>query len=285
MLGRLFSKLGIFSTIQTMKYSNQYTIRNIEIDPEYRIKPYHLCSYAQDTVASLFADIGCASYDLQREGQSWILTGMYTEFGTRLPAWRSAVKVEVWVRKIRGLQYLFDFQVSPVDGEAGEGEGEDADRALDHILSVNQREIFARGTSSWSIIDENARKLARRRDIADSMEILPEEACPDIQLRRIEKYDGPETTFSQTVHNYDIDFNGHLNSIRYIGGALEAIPLEYRRGRALKSLHIKYSHEAVTGDHITCSCHHLEGTNAFYHRLFNQREEDLAFMNTVWSEG
>ena len=33
---------------------------------------------------------------------------------------------------------------------------------------------------------------------------------------------------SQTVHSYDIDFNGHLNSIRYIAGALEAVPGEIK---------------------------------------------------------
>jgi len=282
-----------------MKYANTYTVRNIEIDPFYRIKPYHLCSYAQDTVASWLADIGCASYDLQREGQSWILTGMYTDFSSELPVWRSDVQVSIWVRKIRGLQFLIDFEVTGgqaigrTDGHPGGQTSADPDgdasggaggrgSTEDNLAFTSKDTLFARGTSSWSVIDESERRLIRRPDIAEKIEIVPVEACPGVQLRKILKHDGPSTTFSQTVHNYDIDFNGHLNSIRYIGGALEAIPLEYRRERVLKNIHIKYSHEAVAGDRLTCSCHTSAEGDHFYHRLFNQRGLDVAFMNTEW---
>ena len=243
-----------------MKYTNQYKIRSIEMDSEYRVKSYHLVSYAQDAIASYLADSGIAAYDLQRVKQSWILSGIYTEFAEELPRWRITINTDIWVRKAKGVQYFIDFQVS----------------------SEDRTVIYAKGTTSWSVFDETERKLARRQDITDKMEVHPEEACPGIQLRKILPYTGDENILSQTVHSYDIDFNGHLNSIRYIAGALEAIPSETRRQKHLSMVHIKYIKEAMLGDTITCSCFQNPGEGEFYHKLYNQQGEDVAVMNSSW---
>ena len=266
-----------------MKYTNTYTVRTIEMDPEYRIKAYHLCSYAQDTVASWLADMNYASYDLQQQNQSWILTGMYSNFTLDRPIWRTNLNVSIWARKIGGIQYFIDFEISGPQNE-GFYNGNSQKNTSGKEKPSPTPKVFARGTSSWSIIDEESRRPVRRPDIADHITEVNESACPEVQLRKITAYDGPATTFSQRVHNYDIDFNGHLNSVRYIGGALEAIPLEFRNTHGITSLHIKYNKEAVTGDQLTCSCYPNEGHNAFYHHLYNQRTEDAAFMNTTWEK-
>jgi len=266
-----------------MKYTNTYTVRTIEMDPEYRIKPYHLCSYAQDTVASWLADMNYASYDLQKQNQSWILTGMYSNFTLDRPKWRTNLNVSIWARKIRGIQFFIDFEISGLQNKDSYNINSQKGTAARSTASATPK-VFARGTSSWSIIDEESRRPVRRPDIAERITEVNESACPEVQLRRITAYEGPATTFSQRVHNYDIDFNGHLNSVRYMAGALEAIPVEFRTNHGITSLHIKYNREAVTGDHLTCSCHPNDEHNAFYHHLYNQRAEDAAFMNTTWEK-
>ncbi len=243
-----------------MKYSNRYTIRSIEMDTEYRVKSYHLISFAQDAVACYLADSGIAAYDLQRVNQSWILSGIYTDFAKELPRWRTTIITDIWVRKAKGVQYLIDFQIS----------------------SEDKTVIYANGTTSWSVFDEIERKLARRQDITDKMKVHPEEACPGIQLRKILPYAGDENTLSQTVHSYDIDFNGHLNSIRYIAGALEAVAADTREQKTLSMIHIKYIREAILGDNITCSCYRNPEGGDVYHRLYNQDGEDVAEMNSLW---
>ena len=243
-----------------MKYTLDYKVRTIEIDPEYRIKPYHLCSYAQDAVAAWLADLGYASYDLKRDGQTWILTGMYTGYSRELPFWRDELTVSIWARAIRSFQFFIDFSIYGKDGAP-----------------------FAEGTSSWTVMDEESRRPVKRADIAEVLPIHEQKACPEVALRKITPYDGPVTEFARTVHSYDIDFNGHLNNVRYIGGALEAIPLTYRKAHSLRSVHIKYMQEAFEGDHITCRCYRsAEDEHAFYHRLFNQEGTDVAAVNTSW---
>jgi len=266
-----------------MKYTNTYTVRTIEMDPEYRIKPYHLCSYAQDTVASWLADMNYASYDLQKQNQSWILTGMHSSFTLDRPKWRTNLNVSIWARKIRGIQFFIDFEISGLQNKDSYNINSQKGTAARSTASATPK-VFARGTSSWSIIDEESRRPVRRPDIAERITEVNESACPEVQLRRITAYEGPATTFSQRVHNYDIDFNGHLNSVRYMAGALEAILVEFRTNHGITSLHIKYNREAVTGDHLTCSCHPNDEHNAFYHHLYNQRAEDAAFMNTTWEK-
>jgi acyl-CoA thioesterase FadM len=242
-----------------MKNTTEYKVRTIEIDPHYRVKPYHLCSYAQDAVAGWLADLGFASYDLQAEGQTWILTGMYTSYARELPRWREELTVEIWARAARSFQFFIDFTISCIQS------------------------VYARGTSSWTVMDEESRRPVKRPDIAAALPITAEEACPAVSLRKIDSFDGQCTEFGRTVHSYDIDFNGHLNNVRYIGGALEAIPLSYRRQKSLASLHIKYLREAVQGDYITChSFYRNDGGERFYHRLFNQNGEEVAAMNTQW---
>src|SRR6056297_1794392 len=140
-----------------MKYTNTYTVRTIEMDPEYRIKPYHLCSYAQDTVASWLADMNYASYDLQKQNQSWILTGMYSNFSLGRPKWRTNLNVSIWARKIRGIQFFIDFEISGPQNEGFYNDNFQKGTYSSDNPSPTPK-VFARGTSSWTIIDEESRK-------------------------------------------------------------------------------------------------------------------------------
>jgi medium-chain acyl-[acyl-carrier-protein] hydrolase len=169
--------------------------------------------------------------------------------------------VAVWTRNIRSFQFFIDFTVTGKDGTE-----------------------YAAGTSSWTVMDERSRRPVKRPDIVEALPIIEEAACPRVSLRKIVPAEGAPSEFSRTVHSYDIDFNGHLNNVRYIGGALEAVPAEYRKRHNLQSVHIKYIREALEGDHITCRCFsgRAEEGEYFYHRLFNQRGEDVAAMNTFW---
>ena len=87
----------------------------------------------------------------------------------------------------------------------------------------------------------------------------------------------------QTVRFDELDFNMHLNNVRYIPRALEAIDKDYRICHMLKSYRIRFEHEAFYGDEIESIL--TRRGDAFTHLLRRRRDGAvLCAMETLWQE-
>jgi acyl-ACP thioesterase len=84
--------------------------------------------------------------------------------------------------------------------------------------------------------------------------------------------DGETHSHRQKVCSHDTDFNGHLNSLRYLLWAFEAIPRPFRKEHALASVDVRYLQEAFYGDAVLSNATRQGDT--IYHQLL--REEDGA---------
>jgi acyl-CoA thioesterase FadM len=232
-----------------LPFTDAYTVRVSEMDECYRLEAHQLCAYFQDAIACHYADLGLAAYDLQRENRTWLLVGMRIDYLDQMPVWRTRVNVEIWPREVGRIRLYNDLIARSAAGE-----------------------VIARGTSCFLIADQESRRPVPLDSYAGRLEVHDEAALPGFRFRRIAAPEGETHSLAQVVRGHDTDFNDHLNSLRTLVWALEAIPRPFRERRTLASIDVRFLQEAYYGDtivsNVTCQ------GDAVYHQLL--REEDGA---------
>ncbi len=85
--------------------------------------------------------------------------------------------------------------------------------------------------------------------------------------------------------SFDLDFNGHVNNLRYLSHALETIPTEIRSGLYLESLFIKFTSEAMLNDTVSSLCVTGEESNTLTHKLVSPDGRiQYCALQTKWNE-
>ena len=241
------------------KYTKEYEVNGFDLDTRYRLKKHLMAAYFQNTMACEFADLKLAAYDLQEEGRTWVLTEMGVDYGGVMPRWREKFIVHSWTRKVSGFRVYRDFYAENSGGE-----------------------LLARGTAAMLVLNEETRRPEKLGHIAEILQPLAEEVYPEY-TSRIEKPEmvGEKYRLSGSVRSFDIDFNNHLNNIRYIAAAIEPLPYDYRESHSLSSFIIKYSEEAYLHDSLIAEC--FGEKNEFYHTIRREEgESSLCSMVSRW---
>ncbi|MDO9511620.1 MAG: thioesterase [Bacteroidales bacterium] len=241
-----------------MQFTKTYTVRSSEIDYKYRLKPFYAISMFLDAFALYCDDNGVAAYHLHEIGKSWVMTELKVLFAKDMPVWKDELSMKVWVRKVLGVRVIGDF-----------------------FLYDKKGDVVCRGTSRWLILDIESRTPDTADCVRNVFDICKEEAIPGFRFGAIEPFFGKQFIDKQLVRSFDIDFNKHLNSVRYIAGAIESIPLELRENTHLKEIYINYIKEAFLGETIT-SIATGEHQN-FYHQQFRDSEpHEICKMHSQW---
>lgn len=241
------------------KYTHTYTVRGCDMDPEYRLRKDILISYMFDCSSRECQEVGMATFDLQQERRTWVLTDLRIDYLTdKMPYWRGEVKIETWSRPVKGLRWFRDFEA--------------------YYNGV----LIARATTCWSIIDEDTRRPVYLELPSVKFVQLPELVFPDYKPAKLQPIERTDFSSKFKVRAFDIDFNMHLTSMRYIEEALEAVPLEQTTGKSLERIEIKYMRECYLHDEITVSVE--KQAEGFAHQLYSlDKESEVSRMVTVWN--
>ena len=93
--------------------------------------------------------------------------------------------------------------------------------------------------------------------------------------------EGETHSLAQVVRGHDTDFNDHLNSLRALVWALEAIPRLSTRRRTLASIDVRFLQEAYYGDTILSSAT-CQG-DAIFHQLVREGDgAEICRMRSTW---
>lgn len=154
-------------------------------------------------------------------------------------------------------------------------------RSFDIYSLTGEHQV--RGGSMWFFVDMNTRRPAKiPQEVYDSYQITP----ADTRQLEIEDPQSPgEISYSTNfrVRQSDIDTNGHVNNIKYIEWALEALPQEIFTGYRLRRIKVVYKKETTYGSMITSSASSIKEDDKvkFRHKI-SDGELDLCFIETEW---
>ncbi|MDC7234161.1 MAG: thioesterase [Spirochaetales bacterium] len=243
-----------------MYYSQSFKIRNSECDPTLSLSPAAVLDYFQEAAGRQCIPYGMGVPEIfDTYGMTWVLSGMSVCFDS-YPSWPDEIVVETWPRTLKGFKAFRDFLMKDETGK-----------------------ILARGSSVWALLNLETRRPAKMDFVGDIMPHDPDRhAIENPVLGRIpaaDRFNQDDVVFSVTPS--DLDYNQHVNNIRYLIWLLTYLDADFTSRRKLSELNIAFTGESTLGDDI-CLKSMLDENRGMHSFVRVQDGRDVCRMTTEW---
>lgn len=167
---------------------------------------------------------------LKPENRSWVLSRMAVEIDRR-PMEYTPYNITTWVS--------------------------DYGRAMStrNFVLDCEGEVIGRATTQWSMIDFNTRRAVDLRYLADHNDAVWDEVPPIERAGKLAAVE-PENTLVHRVAYSDIDFNRHMNSLRYFDLMLDCLPIELHETDRPVRIEINFLNETRYSQTLTIGYRH-----------------------------
>ena len=216
----------------------------------YRVEPQDVDFTLRATVASLgSAILNTAGIDAYGKGfgvdvlnaanHSWVLSRLAMEFDTR-PEQYTDYTIASWISDYGRVLSTRNFTLTDAAGRQ-----------------------FGRAVSQWAMIDLRSRTAVDLSWVGDAhADAIVAEPSPAERPRKIREVHPTRTSEHRVVYS-DIDFNRHVNTMRYIEMMLDMLPVELLTLDAPLRLDIHFLHECRFGQTLRIGCEERERAALF----------------------
>lgn len=203
-----------------------FTIQPQDVDFSLRASASSLISYMLN-VAGTDAHLKGFGVDaLQGQSFTWVLSRLAVEIYHQ-PKQYEDIDIDTWVNDFNRLSSTRNFRM----------------RSGDSVVAIGFSQWCMLNMETRQVVDMNLLKDVYERAMVDE----PSPISAPARLREIE----PTTTYSRPVRYSDIDFNRHVNTLRYIDIIFDNVPLELIEKNNGMRLDINFIAEARYGDTLT----------------------------------
>ena len=209
----------------------EITSYNYRIEPQYvdftlRASAASLINYMLNVAGMDAHNKGFGVEVLQDNSYTWVLLRFCIEITTR-PAQYDNINIETWINDFNRLSSTRNFRMQ------------------------HNNETIASGVSQWCVLNMETRQsvdMSMMKEAHDKF-IVPEASpiAAPARLRAIEA----STTVSRPVVYSDIDFNRHVNTLRYVDMIFDSLPLEVIERHDSLRMDINFLAEARYGEVIS----------------------------------
>ena len=217
-------------TNRQLTYTNKYFLTAGQCNAQSRL-PLQLLVERLIETATDHANVLGIGYDtLNPLGMAWVLSRVAVRM-RRWPGVNTEFSLTTWIETSTRVYSNRCFVLTDVDGE-----------------------VIGYARTVWAAID------VARRCAADLSFLQPERyevtgrECQAEVMRRITLPDVTDVRAESLTFRFsDIDFNRHVNSVRYIDHFFDALGLEYFDSHTVDSFAINYMHESRCDETVTMS--------------------------------
>ena len=202
-----------------MKYSQTFTLTDLDVDCFCKLKLSSLLFYAQEVAGKHSALLG-ADYDtLAQKKLFWAVTRHKVQI-TRLPSLGETIIVETWPMPTTRVAF-------PRAMAAYDSQGNELFRSISIwvLMDLENRSMVLPGNSGVDV-----RGLLTGNELSVPHSILPKALCNSTQ---------------RTVTYSCLDRNGHMNNTRYLDWVADLLPSAFHREHTPRELLICYASEAL----------------------------------------
>jgi acyl-ACP thioesterase len=201
---------------------------------QYRIEPQHVDFTLRASAASIInymlnvagvdaRNKGFGVEALQGQSFTWVLSRLAVEI-SKQPEQYSTIDIATWVNEFNRLSSTRNFRLSK-DGA-----------------------LFAAGVSQWCMLNMESRQVVDMSLLRETYEReMVDEPSPIATPQRLRPIE-PTVTMSRPVAYSDIDFNRHVNTLRYIEMMFDAFPIELFETNNGMRIDINFIAEARYGE-------------------------------------
>lgn len=243
------------------QFDTSYRVRAYEAGPQGPATAVTLANYLQSAASDHAQTLGFALDDLAAKNLTWVLHRLRgTIHGT--VSWGDEVRMRSWLAGLRKLYGLRDYRMWHPDGS-----------------------VLVNATSDWLLID-----IARRRPvrIPPDIKLLAEE--PD---ERAIDGDGPRlaaparTDYATrfTVRHTDLDLNGHVNNVVYLGWVMQAVPDDLPTTHRVAAFDLVFRAETLFGTEVVAESEQVESAEGltFVHQVRHAgKDSPVVLAKTTW---
>ncbi len=198
-----------------------------------------LCSDILNVAGNDAKRKGFSADTLMQSGRSWVLSRMAVELD-RMPAQNEPYSIATWVYDNTRVLSTRNFELTDGNGT-----------------------LFGRAVSQWCIIDFEKRMPVALSEYADLFEgYIVDAPAPCEGPRKVRGIE-PQVFRKHEVRYSDIDFNRHVNTMRYIRMMLNTLPIEYLTDNRPMRLDIHFAKECHLGEILTIGYEQRENTSLF----------------------
>lgn len=109
----------------------------------------------------------------------------------------------------------------------------------------------------------------------------------DISMDKIERTNDEQYYKQFSIRYSDIDSNNHVNNVKYVEWAMEAVPLDIINNYTLKRIKVVFEKETTYGDKIssTAAINVIDENNLkSYHTIKNSEGTELTLLEADWKK-
>jgi medium-chain acyl-[acyl-carrier-protein] hydrolase len=209
-----------------MLYSETYQIRAFETDRQGQASPSALANLLQEIAGNHASSRDLGFEHMQEQGAFWVLNRLEVRIH-RFPVWREPLRVETWVRDMRGPFSHRDFEIFDERGAV--------------VLSA---------ATLWVLLDQESRRPRRGLIAPETIPLIPERLALSTNPAKVGALaEGREVTRYRARYS-EIDMVGHVNNVRYLDWILDSYPLSFRDGHQLLGFTINFLSETHLGEEV-----------------------------------
>lgn len=206
--------------------SYPFTIQPENVDFTLRASVASIISYMLNVAGTDAHLKGFGVEALQGHSFTWVLSRLAVEISTQ-PRQYTDIEIDTWVNEFNRLSSTRNFKMRIGD------------------------EVIAAGVSQWCMLNMETRQAVDMTLLKDVYErAMVAEASPIAAPARLRDVE-PQISVSRPVVYSDIDFNRHVNTLRYIDLIFDTLPLELIEKNAGIRLDINFIAEALYGEVLT----------------------------------
>jgi acyl-ACP thioesterase len=206
--------------------SYNYRIEPQDVDFTLRASVASLINYMLNVAGTDAHNKGFGVEVLQDNSYTWVLLRFSIEIATR-PAQYDNITIDTWINDFNRLSSTRNFRMQ------------------------RDNTTIASGVSQWCVLNMETRQsvdMSMMKDAHDKFIVSePSPIAPPARLRAIEA----STTISRPVVYSDIDFNRHVNTLRYVDMIFDTLPLDIIEKSEALRMDINFLAEARYGEIIS----------------------------------
>ncbi|MBQ5753480.1 MAG: acyl-ACP thioesterase [Alistipes sp.] len=217
----------------------QYRVEPQEVDFTFHARLDALCAFMLNSAGADAQHRGFGVDALMSKNRAWVLSRMAVEID-RFPKQYEETRLNTWVNDNGVLLSTRNFEFVDAAGE-----------------------IFVRAVSQWCLIDYERRvpvALTECDSFSDDKLCTAQSPCS--LPRKIRNVEPTEHVSRRAVYS-DIDFNYHVNTMRYLAMMLDVLPIEMLASNRPLRLDVHFMHECRLGQLLTVGYRQQDDVSLF----------------------
>ncbi len=236
-------------------YTEKFSVKSYETDARGRATIQAVCSYFQE-IGFNHAALLMSEVESVDKNTAFVLTRLHVKI-KRYPVWKEKIEIRTWLSPLDSNYAIRNFEIFDPAGD-----------------------LIGTGLNSALFFDLARRKPVPVPDEVKSIPVLDRRALDD-EFRHVDIPEVFDHSLLIDVKYSDIDMYRHVNNVRYVDWALDAVPLDTRGNSSLLEVEIAFRSETDFPDKILSEI--AQDNGQFVHRITRKSDGKVsALLKTRW---